>query len=242
MDLSQHVWLAADYHFPSTYSCRVPMSSMNSASVTPAPGPATVRLALIRVGIELFGMEYVRDTLFPVIRAMNVCIRPPEHVALSYQVVRAYKADEDRTSTYVSESPVYREMAHAEGVMTVYLEIPRHDLERWSVLLMAIGYWGQASSFASCTGITQTAPNVYECATPIQALATHAPLQPYFSCVLSEFRDYKVEWHDVIPHARSPQNNPFTLDIYVWPLLIAKQHSGGKLLVRSPLVLPTRVE
>jgi len=51
---SSRVWIAADYHFPSTYSCRIPMSSANCASVMPAQGPATVRLALIRVGIELF--------------------------------------------------------------------------------------------------------------------------------------------------------------------------------------------
>jgi hypothetical protein len=72
------IWLAADYHFPSTYSCRIPMSSMSSARVAPAPGPATVRLALIRRGIELFGIEGVRDELFPTIRALSVRVRPPE--------------------------------------------------------------------------------------------------------------------------------------------------------------------
>lgn len=40
-------WLAADYHFPATYSSRLPFSSPNSALISPAPGPATVRLALI---------------------------------------------------------------------------------------------------------------------------------------------------------------------------------------------------
>src|SRR5260221_14674265 len=50
-------WLAAAYHFPATYSCRVPMSSMNSALAMPAPGPATVRLPLIRKGVELVGVK-----------------------------------------------------------------------------------------------------------------------------------------------------------------------------------------
>jgi hypothetical protein len=59
------LWLAAEYHFPSTYSCRIPMSSMSSASAMPAPGPATVRLALIRTGIEYIGIEAMRDTFFP---------------------------------------------------------------------------------------------------------------------------------------------------------------------------------
>jgi hypothetical protein len=47
------LWLAADYHLPATYSCRLPMSSATSAPTSPGPGPATVRLALIRTSIEL---------------------------------------------------------------------------------------------------------------------------------------------------------------------------------------------
>jgi hypothetical protein len=77
MSLAHLTWLAAEYHLPSLYSCRVPMSSMNSALALPAPGPATVRLALIRTGIEVFGLEYVRDELFPQIRAMGIRIHPP---------------------------------------------------------------------------------------------------------------------------------------------------------------------
>jgi hypothetical protein len=61
-------WLAFEYHFPTTYSCRFPLSSSNSALISPAPGPATVRLALIRVGIEVFGRDVVRDKLFPTLR------------------------------------------------------------------------------------------------------------------------------------------------------------------------------
>jgi len=74
-------WIAADYHFPSTYSCRIPMSSISTALAMPTPGPATVRLALIRTGIKLFGLEMTREELFPVIRDMTVRVRPPERVA-----------------------------------------------------------------------------------------------------------------------------------------------------------------
>ncbi len=93
---SSPVWLAADYHFPSTYSCRIPMSSMSSAPVMPAPGPATVRLALIRTGIECFGLDAVREELFPVLRSAPVRVRPPERVAISQQVLRGYKWSEDK--------------------------------------------------------------------------------------------------------------------------------------------------
>ena len=94
MDQTRLGWLAAEYNFPATYSCRLPFSSPNSALISPAPGPATVRLALIRVGIEIFGKDVVRGLLFPTIRAASVCIRPPERVAISGQVLKAYKAVE----------------------------------------------------------------------------------------------------------------------------------------------------
>src|SRR2546423_2086870 len=111
MNLAHHTWLAAEYHLPSLYSCKVPMSSMNSALVLPAPGPATVRLALIRTSIELFGLECVRDELFPQIRAMGTRIRPPEWVAMTAQVLHAYKVDEQAVGTQIITAPISRECA-----------------------------------------------------------------------------------------------------------------------------------
>jgi len=127
-------WLAAEYHFPATYSCRLPFSSSNSALVSPAPGPATVRLALIRAGFEVYGRDLVRDTLFPWIRAAPIRIRPPERVAISGQVLRAYKAVEKKGHVAYQESVVYRQMAHAEGTVTIYLELPLQERKMWETL------------------------------------------------------------------------------------------------------------
>ncbi len=77
------IWLAADYHLPGTYSCRIPMSSTTYAPTLPTPGPATVRLALLRCSIELFGRTMTREVIFPTLRDMGVRIRPPEAVAMS---------------------------------------------------------------------------------------------------------------------------------------------------------------
>jgi hypothetical protein len=117
---SSPLWLAADYHFPSTYSCRVPLSSMSSAKALPAPGPATIRLALLRTGIELFGEHYTRNILFPIVRGSSISIRPPDHVSLSNQVLRAYKCDPTQR---VEDALVYREVAHASGPVTIYLSL-----------------------------------------------------------------------------------------------------------------------
>jgi hypothetical protein len=85
------VWLAANYHLPGTYSCRVPMNSAESAQALPGPGPATVRLALVRAGIEVAGLAHTRDILFPIIAAVLIEVRPPERVALSVQTLEGYK-------------------------------------------------------------------------------------------------------------------------------------------------------
>jgi hypothetical protein len=90
------IWLTADYRFVAVFSYRMPMSSITAARVLPTPGPATVRLALVRTGFELFGEEVTRTVLFPTIRRMAVRIQPPEQVAFSWQTIRGYKATSKR--------------------------------------------------------------------------------------------------------------------------------------------------
>ncbi len=232
MEMSSLIWLRADYHLPATYSCRVPMSSITSALALPAPGPATVRLALIRTGIEAFGVEYVQSDLFPHIRAMPIHIRPPERVALTPHVLRAYKVEEKTQET--NEAPIFREMVHAQGPVTVYLQVPSHLQESFSSILRIIGYWGQASSLAWCTEISAGAPSTQECVTPLRLFPGHAPLHPFFSSILSEFRNGSVTWKEVMPVIGERKANPLRMDIYVWPLMLTEHHGSGKLFVRTP--------
>ncbi len=232
MEMSSLTWLRADYHLPATYSCRVPMSSITSALALPAPGPATVRLALIRTGIEVFGIEYVQSVLFPHICAMPIHIRPPERVALTSHVLRAYKVEDKTQET--NEAPIFREMVHAQGPVTVYLQVPSHLQESFSSILRMIGYWGQASSLAWCTEISADAPLTQECVVPLRLLSGHAPLRPFFSSILSEFRNGSVTWKEVMPIVGERKANPLRLDIYVWPLMLAERHGRGKLFVRTP--------
>jgi hypothetical protein len=231
------VWLAADYHFPSTHSCRIPMCSMNSAPVMPAPGPATVRLALIKTAIECFGLEVIRDEIFPILRSAVVRVRPPERVAISQHILRAYKWSEDkRRRTIVQESIIVREMAHADGLMTVFLQVPEDFKERLRMMLQAIGYWGQTSSLTSCMGITQRMPVPGECAVPLTLLDETLPLRPYFSCLATEFRSDQLSWSDIVPGADTQRTEALRLDIYVWPVITDYHHGTNKLLVRTPLV------
>lgn len=210
------------------------MSSASSASISPAPGPATIRLALVRVGIELLGWDQTRDVLFPRIRSMRVRVRPPEQVAFSYHVLHAYKVEEGRGE--MGESVIYREMAHAQGPMTIYIEIPASECPLWTTLLMAIGYWGQASSFTSCLQVRQDIPHDLECALPLQDVREETRVRPLYSGVLTEFREDDVSWDEVVGISSSQVQNPLKVDVYVWPLTCVMHHQGGKLFRR--LVLP----
>jgi CRISPR-associated Cas5-like protein len=242
MNTSQSmIWLAADYHFPSLYSYRVPMSSMTHAPTLPTPGPAAIRLALLRRSIELFGKDVTREEIFPIVRAMQIRIRPPEAVAISLHRLRAAKWEEDKPKkqSRVQESLMLREMAHAEGQLTIYLHIPANEGHRLSVLLQMVGYWGQTDSFACCLAIYQAHPLEGEYMLLLQQFVSEGQLQPFFSGLATEFRDNQLSWEEVtaIPNAnrRRGSRQALLLDLYIWPLVLLRQHDGGKLFQRRSL-------
>ena len=235
------VWLAAEYHLPSTYSYRMPMSSMAHAPTLPTPGPATVRLALLRRSLELFGEAMTRETLFPILREMLVRIRPPESVAISPHLLRASKWSEERRARHprVQESLMRREVAHAKGLLTIYLQIPASAETRLRAVLQAIGYWGQTDSFACCLDIRQASPPEEECVMPLQHFTVEGRLQPFFSGLATEFRDPQLSWQEV---TASPQlskirttRQAIVLDLYIWPLVLLRQYDGNKLFQRQSL-------
>lgn len=211
------------------------MSSVSTALAMPTPGPATVRLALIRTGIKLFGLEMTREELFPVVRDMMVRVRPPERVAISPHTLRAYKWSGSGHNQTLQESITTREVAQASGVMTVYLQTPASAEQHMRALLQAIGYWGQSSSLASCLSIAQTSPNPGECAVPLFSLDPSQPLQPFFSCLATEFSSRHLLWYDIVPEEGRRKTKAPQIAIYVWPMIIDYRHGTEKLLVRVPL-------
>jgi len=233
--LMTKLWLAADYHFPSTYSCRIPMSSAGSALITPAPGPSTVRLALIQIGIELFGLKTTQHELFPIIRSASIQIQPPEKVAISLHRLRAHKWTTGKAGKQdFQESVILREMAHATEPCTVFIEVPSIEEERFRQLLQAIGYWGKTDSLTYCKSITQHLPDSSICVAPLRTLQSTYSVRQFFACVLTEFRDQQVTWLEIVPTLTSSKNQAFRLDVYVWPMIVEHTLSRSKLLVRYP--------
>ena len=214
------------------------MSSASNALAMPVPGPGTVRLALIHTGIELFGVDAVREELFPTLCAASVRIRPPERVAISPHLLHAHKWEVDKKTRRerVQKSLMIREMAHASGNMTVFLQVPEETELMYRSVLTAVGYWGQSSSLACCIGIDQQEPEPDEVATPLGSLDERVPLQQFYSCLASEFRDSQVSWQEIVSEVPTKKTRSLQFDIYVWPMLVQHHHGEGKLLVRHPFV------
>jgi len=72
--------------------------------------------------------------------------------------------------------------------------------------------------------------------TSLRNWKSHGPLEPFFSSILSEFREGALSWDQVMPVVGAQKVETLTLDMYVWPLVISEQHGRGKLLVRRAFV------
>jgi hypothetical protein len=236
-ELTKTIWLAADYHFATIYSCRYAMSGIGSTRAIPTPGPGTIRLALIRTAIELFGMERVRAQLFPMICSMTIVVRPPERVAIATQRIRAYKAliDSQQTDVHFDESITQREFAHATGPMTIYLHLPIQCSDVFRAVLMATGYWGQASSLAQCTAVEVSTPQYTECAVPLHSVSPQAPIRDLVTGFVTEFRDSRVRWEEVIDERGVGDTDVVRPELYVWPLHVIEQRGSKRMLLRCSI-------
>lgn len=225
--MTQKIWLAADYHFPITYSCRMPLSSPHNSQCLPAPGPATVKLALIRNSIELFGLAQARDILFPVIRDSKVMISPPAQVAISIHTLRSYKASEKKGQTNLVESIGYREFAHTYDILTIFFLVPVIMKEHFIELFNVVGYWGQASSLAFCQRVYEEKPTRQETVQPLSSLVDMA-LGTRFTAFMTEWQKDNVTW-DIVTGLKSAKFLESML--YVFPLEVCEWHGLEHLLV-----------
>ncbi|MEO6891415.1 MAG: hypothetical protein ABI456_17895 [Ktedonobacteraceae bacterium] len=230
----ERLWLAADYHFPGTYSLRIPLSSVNNTRVMPAPGPGTVRLALIRTGVELFGLRATREDLFPSLCAIQIRVRPPAQIAMTPQRLHGYKWSRKQHTPHLSL--ITRDMAQTSAIMTIYLHIPAHEEQMYRMLLHTVGYWGQSDSLTTCVAISERSPLPGECMMPLAALPPTSSVQPFFLCLASEFRHAHLSWEEVVVATPAKQEPFVRLDLSLWPLLIQRR---GECTLLTWCPLPT---
>jgi hypothetical protein len=234
---SQAVWLAAKYDFLTTFSIRMPSSSMSSVQGLPGPGPATVRLALVRSSIELFGIEYTKNVLFPVIRAAAIAIAPPKRVAFSVQPLHIYKSVTRKASfdARLEESVGYREFAHADDPLTIYIKVPQKLVGAFHGSLQMISYWGQGNSLAYCSGILCTSPKEGQYAIPMRVLDNTQVLQRWTPCIVTEFRDKYVAWDEIVPGENIGHSTAIVLEVYAFPMVSVERRGHSRLLTASAI-------
>jgi hypothetical protein len=234
-DEQSGIWLTADYAFASVFSYRMPLSSITAAQALPTPGPATVRLALVRTGFELFGEEMIRNDMFPTIRTMAVRIQPPERIALTRQTIRGYKAMKKRDQILLSEGPTEREMAYAAGALRIAINVPPVQEHLFAEVLAGIGYWGQSSGLTWCTDMMREAPDPTRCMVPLRLVQRTQQVGTLFTGLATEFRDDTVRWEEVMPALAEKQSRAIKPAVYVWPLHIIEQRRSGVLLERCSI-------
>lgn len=231
-------WLAAQYHMPLLYSCRVPMTSPLSGRALPAPGPATIQLALLRVGIELFGLERSRNELLPVIVGCFPLVRPPDEIAISNQLVKAFKA---RDSGSTEEGLAYREYVHARGNLTIYVPTLVHLVDLFTTLLRGIGYFGQTDSFATCVSVREAHPEPGSVAQPLGSFKADRPLGQYYTSFVTELRDERISWEELNAEDGKSKSSALRTKLHVWPLTVCEHSGAGQRLRyrKLPTATPT---
>jgi hypothetical protein len=196
------------------------MSSPFCGEALPAPGPATVQLALIRSAIELYGLPVSRDRLFPHIVACKPLIQPPDVVSITSQLQRVYKADD---SSRLIEGIGYREYCHCEGCIRVFLCLPSALAEEFTALFHMIGYWGRSDSLAFCIGVDRVQPELGQFAKRLNELPEKARVQNYFSAYANELVSPDLPWTDIVLSDSTAAKSPVRPHLYVWPLVNSYQ-------------------
>ena len=222
------LWLAAEYIFCTTYSIRAPGSSMANTKALPAPGPGTVRLALIRAGIEIVGFEKAERDLFPIIRSAPVLISPPDQVSISVQKLRGYKAGsgEHGKNSY-QESIMLRETTHAQGPVTIFMKVPQDYRSIFQKLFFSIGYWGQANSLTTCCRVYPQEPERETCAMPVEEI--RGKFSGFYSSFVTEFSSPSLRWQDLVMMENKSAIKTF---LFVWPLTFCERKRDKTLLLR----------
>jgi hypothetical protein len=200
---------------------------MTSAKTLPAPGPGTIRLALIRAALEIYEKNYVGRILFPIIAQSETLISSPERIGVSGHLFKMLKYD-DKTGKSIN-SIGYREYCHTNGTLKVYIHIPSRLKSSFVKLLELIRYWGQSESLTGCVSIDEREPVMSECAQPMTQMS-NSGLRDYVVCLMSDLRK-GAKWKDVVEMKESA----IELNLYVWPLTICERQRSERLLLRSSL-------
>lgn len=226
--MTDKVWLAAHFHMPSTYSIRSPASSPHNAQTLPAPSPVTVRLALIRKSLEIWGVEFTQDVLFPEIMKAKLYVEPPSGVGVSMQLLKASKTKDP--SKPFADSLMYREFCHADGCLVIYLQVTKEMRAHFKRLLCSIGYWGRADSFTTCMKVVVKKPDMSRVIRPLEEISHAERLQNLERGIALQAIDENISWADLCDN--KALMNAIKKSVVSFGLQVIERHGTSRLLRR----------
>jgi CRISPR-associated protein Cas5 subtype I-A len=178
------MWIAANYHFPSTFSYKIPDFSMYYAASSPVPSPSTFKLALVSALINQTGDIQRARKFFNEIKTSKILFGLPEYLTIFKAFVRRLK--KRRQERGFDRTFGIREYVTLSGPLTTYINVSEKLKNEMSLALKNIRYIGSSDSICSCMKIYEDArPQPQSLATPYEAEKTQG--------IIFQLRDFKEE-------------------------------------------------
>lgn len=161
------MWISASYHFPSTFSYKIPDFSMYYAASAPIPGPSTFKLAMVSAFISNSAQLERAPVFFEGIKTSTVLFDLPHHLTVYRAFIKRLK--KKRLELGFDKSFGIREYITFSGPLSVHIDISE-NLRKDAVSSMKnIRYLGSSDSICNCLEINEKAkPALEHLARPYQ--------------------------------------------------------------------------
>lgn len=154
------MWISASYHFPSTFSYKIPDFSMYYAASAPIPGPSTLKLAMVSAFIS-DSMHLERaPAFFEGIKTSTVLFGLPHHLTVYRAFIKRLK--KKRLELGFDKSFGIREYITFSGPLSVYIDISESLRKDAASSMKNIRYLGSSDSICNCLEINEKAKPALE--------------------------------------------------------------------------------
>jgi CRISPR-associated Cas5-like protein len=213
------VWVGAKYKFASTFSYRIPYFSSSYALSAPAPSPSTIKLALVASTINRTGNVEKGKELFDKILTSKITIELPDRIVLFKAFMKRLK--KKRQEQGFERTFGIREYILYEGILGVYLDTQKDNIEEVAEALKNVQYFGTSDSICLCVENGAAEPNFEHC---IQ-LCSEKEETPKNGTVflLTDFTD-TASFESVNPFSgKKMKKGAIILKPYLFPIKVVKK-------------------
>lgn len=214
------MWVSGSYHFPSTFSYKIPDFSMYYAASAPIPGPSTFKLAMISSFISDSSHLEKAPIFFERIKNSTVLFELPRHLTVYKAFIKRLK--KKRLQLGFDKSFGIREYITFDGPLIIYIDIADETTDDAVSSMKNIRYLGSSDSICYCLETNKNAePDIERLAKPQYEERTNG--------IIFQLRDFTREvTFDKINrygHEKLAPEQDVKIAPYVLPLRIEK---GGR--------------